>query len=184
MKLKLFFEKNKSDLVWFFTVFTLFLIARLFLFTSITVSGESMMPTLVDNERIIASKVSKIERFDIVSFKAPNEVDKLYIKRVIGLPGDNIEYKNDNLYINCKIIEEPYLNEYKGQEDGLLTKDFTLEKLLNTNKVPENTYFVMGDNRNHSTDSRVIGFIEKEAIVGSSKFAFWPINKIGYFDSK
>jgi len=91
--MKLFFSKNKKDLIWFVGMFSVILVLRLFLFTPVTVSGESMMPTLVDKEKIITSKISKLERFDIVPLKAPDAPGKLYIKRIIGLPGESVEYK-------------------------------------------------------------------------------------------
>ncbi|MFY8331069.1 signal peptidase I [Vagococcus carniphilus] len=180
--MKVFFEKNKKDLIWFIGVFSIMLVLRVFLFAPVTVSGESMMPTLVDKEKIITSKISKLERLDIVPFKAPNEPGKLYIKRIIGLPGESIEYKDDTLYINNKAYKEPYLDEYKELVSGSLTEDFSLNSLYNVPVVPKDSYFVMGDNRQNSTDSRMIGFIKKEDIIGSSKLVIWPINKIGFFD--
>lgn len=181
MNFKLFFEKNKSDIIWFVCLASIMLMLRIFIFSPITVNGESMMPTLADKEKIIASKVSKIKRFDIVPFKAPDKEGTLYIKRIIGLPGEKVEYKNDNLYINGEKYDEPYLNEYKDLSTSNLTEDFTLDNLLNSNEVPKDSYFVLGDNRQNSTDSRMIGFIKKEDIVGSSKISLWPINKIRFF---
>lgn len=181
MKLKTFINKNKKDLIWFVSMFSIMIALRLFLFSPVTVSGESMMPTLVDKEKMIASKVSTIERFDIISFKAPDAPGKHYIKRVIGLPGDNVEYKDDVLYVNGKVYEEPYLDEYKSRAATTLTEDFSLESLYGLNEVPKNAYFVLGDNRQNSNDSRAIGFVDKEVIIGVSKFSFWPVNKIGFF---
>ena len=96
------------------------------------------------------------ERFDIVVFHAPEQKD--YIKRVIGLPGDKVEYKNDTLYINGKAYSEPYLDEYKDElNGGALTDDFTLKDITEEETVPEGEIFVMGDNRRFSKDSRHIG---------------------------
>lgn len=181
MNLKLFLKKNKSDIIWFISLAITMVVLRIFILSPVTVSGESMMPTLVDKEKIIASKVSKIKRFDIVPLKAPDKEDTLYIKRIIGLPGEHIEYKNDILYINGEQYDEPYLDEYKDITTGNLTEDFTLDSLLNSNEVPKDSYFVLGDNRQNSKDSRMIGFIKKEDIIGSSKISLWPINKIGFF---
>jgi len=180
--MKLFFEKNKKDIIWFVGAFFVMILLRFFLFSPVTVNGESMMPTLVDKEKIIVSKISKLKRFDIVPFKAPDAPDKLYIKRIIGLPGDNVEYRNDTLYINNKVYKEPYLDEYKKSVSGLLTENFSLHSLYNMTTVPDDTYFVMGDNRQNSKDSRMIGFIKKEDIIGSSKIVIWPIDKIGIFE--
>lgn len=177
-KMKVFLEKNKKDIFWYVGVIVLMLVLRLFLITPVTVSGESMMPTLVDKEKIIISKISRLKRFDIVSFEVNN---KLYIKRIVGLPGESIEYKDDILYINNKPYQEPYLDEYKELTPEPLTEDFSLNSLYNMNNIPDESYFVMGDNRHNSKDSRMIGFIKKEDIIGASKIIVWPINKIGLF---
>src|SRR5699024_12097271 len=104
------------------------LLCRHFLITPSVVKGESMMPNLEDGDRIILSKISKIERFDEIAFKAPDSHDN-YVKRVIGLPGDSIEMKDDQLYINGQPYEEAYLKEYKAElnSEQKLTDDFILE---------------------------------------------------------
>lgn len=159
----------------------------------VVVSGNSMDPTLQDRERVIATKTKKIERFDIVTFPAPDDPKKSYVKRVIGLPGDTVEYKNDQLLINGKEFDEPYLDEFKGQleegdfltkvmsEDGQSHSEFGLGNLtaLGSNTVPEGELFVLGDNRQISKDSRLIGFIEKADITGNVKFCIWPLSKFG-----
>lgn len=144
---------------------------RFFLFTPIIVDGESMMPTLENRDRMIVNKLSyKIgepKRFDIVVFHATEEKD--YIKRVIGLPGDTIEYKNDTLYINGKEMDEPYLDEYKKLlVGGTLTEPFKV-------KVPEGYIFVMGDNRRYSKDSRHIGPVPIDEILGKASIIYWPL---------
>jgi signal peptidase I len=154
---------------------------RYFLFTPIVVDGLSMMPTLHNGDRMIVNKLSysmgQPDRFDIIVFHAPEQKD--YIKRVIGLPGDIIEYENDVLYINGKAYDEPYLEEYKEQvNDGLLTEDFTLEEKIGQEKVPEGTLFVMGDNRRFSKDSRHIGVVSVEEVIGSTNVIYWPIKDI------
>ena len=148
-------------------------ICRQFLFTPSIVRGESMTPTFEDENMIILSKTSEIQRFDMIVFKAPDS-DELYIKRVIGLPGDSIEMKDDVLYVNGKEYEEPYLKENK-EENVLdkLTYDFTLEE------VPENSLFVMGDNRLNSMDSRIFGVISYDSVIGEVKFRFYPLQEIG-----
>lgn len=181
-------KKEKNELwEWAKAIFIAFAIAgiiRFFLFTPIMVDGESMMPTLENGERMIVNKlgytIGKPERYDIVVFHA-NE-DKDYIKRVIGLPGDHIAYENDQLYINGEIQNEPYLSTIKKQQSmngKVFTIDFTLEELLEINVIPEGYVFVLGDNRKKSTDSRIIGLVPIEEIVGSTKFVFWPFSEIG-----
>jgi signal peptidase I len=153
-------------------------IIRSFFFTPIVVDGESMNPTLQDNDRMVVTKMSEPKRFDIVVFHAPDGRD--YIKRVVGLPGDRIEYKNDVLYINGKVYNEPYLVKYKKSlNGGTLTDSFTLkETAVGSDTVPKDSFFVMGDNRRHSTDSRHIGAIPKEKVIGTTNLVFFPIKEI------
>ncbi|WP_075980947.1 signal peptidase I [Bacillus massilinigeriensis] len=156
-------------------------VIRYFLFAPIVVDGESMMPTLLDKDRMIVNKFSyKIgepKRFDIIVFHAPENKD--YIKRVIGLPGDRIEYKNDTLYINGKKYNEPYLEQYKREEvDGPLTEPFTLEEIIGQSTVPEGHLFVMGDNRRYSKDSRHIGTVPMEKVLGNTSIIYWPLKDI------
>lgn len=157
---------------------------RQFVFTPVVVKGDSMDPTLIDGERVIALKNTEIQRFDIVTFPAPDDVGKNYIKRVVGLPGDTVEYKKDVLYINGKKYAEPYLDEYKSKlTDGQpLTDDFDLNKLYGSEKVPAGELFVMGDNRRISKDSHMIGTIKEKDIMADVKFVFWPIKRFGTID--
>ncbi|MCW1926918.1 signal peptidase I [Bhargavaea beijingensis] len=180
-------EKQKNEL-WEWTkvlliAFGLAAIIRYFLFTPIVVDGESMMPTLEDGDKMIVNKIGytigEPERFDIVVFHAPEQKD--YIKRVIGLPGDHIEYRDDQLYINGKPYDEPYLDKKKeAVTDGTLTEDFTLEEKIQRETVPEGHVFVMGDNRRYSKDSRHIGVIPFDEIIGSTSLIFWPMEDIGF----
>ncbi|MDU5335419.1 signal peptidase I [Enterococcus sp.] len=157
---------------------------RQFVFTPVVVKGDSMDPTLIDGERVIALKNTKVKRFDIVTFPAPDDEGKNYIKRVIGLPGDTVEYKNDKLYINDKEYDEPYLKEFKGKldDDQPLTYDFNLEELFGSKTVPEGQLFVLGDNRRISKDSRIIGMIKEKDIMADVKFVFWPLDRFGTVD--
>lgn len=157
---------------------------RQFVFTPVVVKGDSMDPTLIDGERVIALKNTDVQRFDIITFPAPDDPGKNYIKRVIGLPGDTVEYRDDQLYVNGDQVDEPYLDEYKDDlTDGQpLTGDFNLEKLFGAEKVPEGELFVLGDNRRISKDSRIIGMINESDVMADVKFVFWPINRIGTID--
>ncbi|WP_297820503.1 signal peptidase I [uncultured Lactobacillus sp.] len=161
----------------------IYLVLFKFVFANETVSGPSMQPTFESNDRIIAVRHTKLQRGDIVILKAPDEPGALYIKRIIGVPGDTIESKNDTLYVNGKKVAEPYLTQYekklpKGQ---LYTNNFTLKKLFGVERVPKDSYFVMGDHRDVSKDSRMIGFIKKSAIVGEVKVRYYPFNQIRFF---
>ncbi len=166
-----------ADIAFFVGALAVVLLARHFIFTPIEVVGASMNPNLEDSERLFGLKVGEINRLDIVSFHAPDDKDRDYIKRVIGLPGEEILYEEDQLYINGEEIAEPYLDEFKAEmPDGLqLTDDFRYT-------VPEGTYFVMGDNRHNSKDSRMLGPIDQEEIFANAKLKYWPLNKIGTID--
>ncbi|HLO12339.1 MAG TPA: signal peptidase I [Pseudoneobacillus sp.] len=152
-------------------------VIRYFFFAPIVVDGLSMMPTLHNGDRMIVNKlnykIGEPKRFDIIVFHAPENKD--YIKRIIGLPGDRVEYKDDTLYINGKPYKEPYLDEYKKQViDGPLTDPFTLEEKIGRKTVPEGQLFVMGDNRRFSKDSRHIGTVPMEKVLGRTSIVYWP----------
>lgn len=199
--------KDQESTGWVSTIWTIVVavlivvLLRMFVFTPVIISGHSMDPTLHNKERVIALKYKKIQRFDIVTLKAPDAEDEEYVKRIIGLPGDEISMKNDQLYINGKKYSEPYLDDYKKRlKNGTLakvyspemrsaaenaknfTQDFTLKQLTNgeTVKVPKGTYFVLGDNRLISKDSRYIGFIPKSSILGEVVFAYYPFKYFGF----
>lgn len=174
-------SKGKEIMSWVWPILIAIIIAvvvRQFLFAPVTVKGESMENTYHNNDRIIISKISKIERFDVIVFESPIEDDH-YIKRVIGLPGDTVKVENDVLYINDKKYDEKYesdhIKEYK-QDDLNFTENFTMEDVTGEKVVPEGSYFVLGDNRQNSSDSRDYGFIEKSAINGVVAFKFFPWN--------
>lgn len=178
--------RKKNELIeWIKTLVIAVILAvviRTFFFAPIVVDGKSMMPTLHDQNRMIVNKIATrigdIHRFDIIVFHATE--DKDYIKRVIGLPGDHIEYKNDTLYINGKAYDEPYLDKYKRNlVDGPLTEPFKLEDIIGQPTVPEGELFVMGDNRRFSKDSRHIGTIPIEEVMGKTSFVFWPLSDFG-----
>ncbi|MDF9762423.1 MULTISPECIES: signal peptidase I [Peribacillus] len=154
---------------------------RYFLLAPIVVDGNSMMPTLKNTDRMLVNKISysigEPKRFDIIVFEAPEGKD--YIKRVIGLPGEKVEYKDDTLYVNGKAYDEPYLDEYKKQliDGGALTEPFTLSDVIEQGTVPEDHLFVLGDNRRVSKDSRYIsvGVVPYDKVLGKTKLVYWPI---------
>ena len=149
-----------------------------FLGRPFTVSGASMYPTLHNGDRMVLSKVGDIHRFDVVILKAPDE-NVEYIKRVIGMPGDTVEMKSGVLYINGKKVDQPFINTEALVKQTVFMDDFTLESLTGESKVPEGKYFVLGDNRGVSKDSRMIGFIDRSAIEGKAVFTIWPFGRIG-----
>lgn len=159
------------------------LVVRYFLFAPIVVDGSSMMPTLADKDRMIVNKfaytIGAPERFDIIVFHAPENKD--YIKRVIGLPGEEIEYRDDTLFVNGIPYDEPYLKAFKEHViDGPLTEPFTLEEIptIGQKTIPEGHLFVLGDNRRSSKDSRHIGTVEISKVLGKTKLVYWPLDEV------
>ena len=165
--------------IWSFIVaFIIVGAVYIFLGRPFTVSGASMYPTLHNGDRMILSKIGDINRFDVVVLKAPDE-NVEYIKRVIGMPGDTLELKQGVLYINGKKIEQPFINTEALQKQTVFIDDFTLQSLIGETKIPAGKYFVMGDNRGVSRDSRMIGLIDRAAIEGKAVFTIWPMNQFG-----
>lgn len=155
---------------------------RMFIVTPVDVSGTSMYPTLKDGDVMLLYKLRLktvgINRFDIVVI---NTDDGKLIKRVIGLPGDKIKYEIDEekmtgiLYINGEVVKEEFISDAaKGQ-----TCKFGADICDGEVTVPEDEYYVMGDNRGNSKDSRMIGTVEKKDITGITSVVIWPINRIG-----
>lgn len=143
---------------------------RYFIATPVRVNGDSMNSTLKNGEILILNKLDKTyKRFDIVVVKVGSE---RIIKRVIALPGESIKYESNELYINDKKIEDVSI---------IRTNNFTLKELYNVDVIPDNYYFVMGDNRTNSLDSRDyrIGLVKKDDILGTTNIRLFPLNKIG-----
>jgi len=144
-----------------------------FIYQPVKVEGTSMMPTLTDQERIFINKftyhyLGNIERGDMVVFKYPLDISKSYIKRVVGLPGDRIQIKNGQVYVNDKRLDETYVpEEYR---DHIPWGPKTVEP---------DKYFVLGDHRSSSNDSRAWGFVDRKYIYGKAVFVYWPLDKLG-----
>lgn len=165
-----------KDISKYIIIVIIILFMITFVFSITQVVGNSMDPTLKDGEILILNKFKyrffDIKREDVISLKYADT--KYLIKRVIGLPGDNVEIIDNTLYINGKEYEEPYLSE------DLNYIDFKL-KDLGYNTIPDDMYLVLGDNREISLDSRKIGLIKKKDITGKVAFRFWPLNKLKFF---
>lgn len=145
-----------------------------------TVKGDSMLPTTVNNQHLVVNRMGDIKRFDIVVLDAPDKSGDKYIKRVIGMPGDTVEYKNNQLYINGKSEEEPYLKTLKDKNPGKkVTQDFSLKDIIGQEKVPEGEYFVLGDNRPVSKDGRYFGTVKKDLLYGNVHWRIWPLSEFG-----
>ena len=163
-------KKIVKELYPYVVIVIVVVLFRTFIATPVRVDGDSMKDTLYNGDILILNKLSKAyERFDIVVIDYNNT--KL-VKRIIGLPGENIEYKDNELYING--IKSDDIETSR-------TSNFSLKELYAIDKIPNNYYFVMGDNRGNSLDSRDyrVGLIKKEDIVGKTIFRLFPFNKIG-----
>lgn len=162
-----------KDTFKYILVIVVVLLIAIFVFSFQQVVGPSMSGTLEENDVTIVNKLlynfKSIERNDIVSVKVG---DKVMVKRVIGLPGEYIEYKDNVLYINGEGFQEKEIKQ--------TTDDFKISD-LGYDKIPEGSYFVMGDNRGNSQDSRDYGPIKKEEIVGKVSLRIFPINGFKFF---
>lgn len=148
-----------------------------FIYQPVKVEGTSMMPALTDQERIFINKFTykfgfgNIERGDTVVFWYPQDPTKSYIKRVIGLPGDRVRIHEGQVFVNGAELREDYVPEenrdrvtwHEGREE----------------RVPEGKYFVLGDHRNQSSDSRGWGWVPRDSIYGKAVFVYWPLEKMG-----
>ena len=145
-----------------------------FIYQPVKVEGTSMMPVLTDQERIFINKFTyrfgagNIDRGDLVVFFFPLDRSKSYIKRVIGIPGDTVQIDKGTVYVNGEPLNEPYVpDEYRdGQSLPAVT-------------VPSDHYFVLGDHRTSSNDSRAWGTVDRKDIYGKAVFVYWPLDKLG-----
>lgn len=163
-------KKLIKQLIPYIVIIIVVVLIRSFVVTPVIVVGDSMKPTLNEGQILILNKLdyrfNEIERYDIVVIKVgKSEI----IKRVIGLPGETIEYRNNILYIDGHEETSDY---------NFDTEDFTLKSICNCDKIPEDKYLVLGDNRQVSSDSRIIGLIDKKDIQGTTQISIWPIKKI------
>lgn len=165
-----------------FLIIIVFILFGVFFVQPVVVEGTSMLPQLHDGERLLVNKMvyyriqsvswGHIERGDIVVFWYPNDPDKSYVKRVIGLPGEIIEIRNGKVFVDGKELKEDYLDsEYNQTLPSAPSK-----------KVDEHHYFVMGDNRDNSSDSRYWGLVPEKYIYGKAFFRYWKPSEIGFLE--
>ncbi|MGT2785829.1 signal peptidase I [Streptococcus merionis] len=187
----------------FILLMTLFIVSRYTIWNPVTVDGHSMDPTLSDNEMLIVLLHTNIERFDIVVANSRDDSGKetQIVKRVIGMPGDVVNFNNDVLTVNGKVVDEPYVADYLAafrkdklqetysynsyfQELARKSQTFTTDADFNSNftvTVPEGQYFLVGDDRIVSKDSRHVGTYSEESLVGEVKLRYWPLNHLNLF---
>ena len=143
-----------------------------FLYQPVKVEGTSMMPGLEDQERIFVNKFvyrwEPIQRGDIVVFRYPRDTSKSYIKRVIGVAGDRIRIESGEVYVNGEALDEDYV-----------PSDYADARSYNEIVVPSNCFFVLGDHRTMSNDSRDFGPVNERFIYGKAVFGYWPMEKLG-----
>jgi signal peptidase I len=166
-----------ATMAWLRDLFLSVLIAIgviLFLYQPVKVEGTSMMPSLIDQERIFINKfvyrfgIADIGRGDTVVFWFPGDPSKSYIKRVIGAPGDTIEVIEGKVIVNGRALREPYVpDEYRDHVS------------LPRSVVPADQYFVLGDHRSSSNDSRMWGMVPRRYIYGKAAFVYWPLDRLG-----
>lgn len=152
-----------------------FILTYLFIGFPTKVIGASMEPTLHTNDRLLVSKVSykfhQVQRGDVVVLQSPANHDIELVKRVIGLPNESITFKNGNVYINGKLLDEPYISDKTPVWLGGYVKEG--EGLL----IQKDTIFVMGDNRPRSSDSREFGPIPLSSVIGKAEYKYFPDNE-------
>ncbi len=156
---------------------SLFIVTYLFIMQPNQVKGASMEPTFKSGEYIFTSKITykfrKPERGDVIVFKSPKNPDIEYIKRVIGLPGDKILFKNGEVYVNDRLLKEDYISAKTNLWEGGFAKEGV------PIVIPENELFVMGDNRPRSSDSREFGPVTFSTVIGQVFYRYFPSDKVG-----
>ncbi len=156
---------------FFFSIVVSFFII-LFVYQPVKVEGGSMEPGLEDQERIFINKLvyrwEKISRDDIIVFRYPRDPRKSFIKRVVAIPGDSVRISYGRLYVNGKRVEEPYV-----------PLQFEDSRSYPETILPPGTYFVLGDHRSMSNDSRDFGPVPRSYIYGKAVFGYWPVEKLG-----
>lgn len=156
---------------------SIFVVIYLFILQPHEIKGSSMEPNFHNNEYILTDKISyrfkDPQRGNIIVFKAPKNPDIDYIKRIIGLPGESVKIEKGDVYVNDQKLKEQYIHD----KSLLFPGSFMQEGVSVT--VPPGEYFVMGDNRPHSSDSREFGPIPKNSIIGKAFVRYWPLNEVG-----
>ncbi|WP_086347626.1 signal peptidase I [Candidatus Enterococcus clewellii] len=160
----------------------LLFIIRGFILIPVPIDGSSMEKNLSQGDMVLMEKYTSINRFDVIVFQLPD--GEIYVKRVIGLPGDSVRFEEDQLYINGEEMAEPFLknNKLKQYDNKPYTTNFELSDLINQEKLDEDHYFVLGDNRRMSKDSRSFGAVESKYIIGKARFVYYPLKHIKFIN--
>ncbi len=169
-------KNNIIELIEFVAiVFAILMAIRFFAAEPHKVSGSSMVPNFYDGDYIItnklATRLNEPKRGEVIILHDPLDINKVFIKRVIGLPGETIKIRGGAVYLNNQQLEEPYLPA------NLSTSGENFLKEDNEITIPNGNYFVMGDNRDNSSDSRQWGYLKKDLIIGQAFLRYWPLDK-------
>lgn len=169
-------RNNIIELIEFVAIiFAILMAIRVFAAEPHKVDGSSMIPNFHTGDMILTNKLaarfSDFKRGEVIVLQDPLNASKVFIKRVIGLPDETLKLSDGKIYINGQLIDEPYL------PSGLLTPGQNFLKNGEEVTVPEGNFFVMGDNRNNSSDSREWGFLKKDLVIGQALLRYWPINQ-------
>jgi signal peptidase I len=164
-----------SLLMWGRDLFVSLIISTfiiVFLYQPVKVEGTSMLPGLDDQERIFINKFvynfEPIERGDVVVFRYPRDPSKSYIKRVIAVPGDSVRIDNGQVFVNGRRLREPYV-----------PAEFADDRSVSSTVVPRGSYYLLGDHRSSSSDSRDFGPVSQRYIYGKAVFGYWPVDRMG-----
>ncbi|MBP2097374.1 signal peptidase I [Enterococcus rivorum] len=157
--------------LWFLSFFT---------FTFVKIDGYAMMPTLSEKDLVFVNRLGPKKRFKLVYIRLPNGAGTC-VRRIVGLPGEQIEYLQDQLYVNHQKKEETFILDEKRQADSngiFYTENFTMNQQFNEVTIPTGKYLVMGDNRPYATDSRYYGFVGEKEIIGTVEMRVLPLHKM------
>lgn len=166
----------------FLIIFLIGLVLSRLVFSLPENDGYGMIGSLSDGDRVYVNRLGEMRRFSLIYFKQPDG-NGMSIRRIIGLPGEQVRYTNDDLYIDGRLVVERFLQKTLGQAklaDEVITKDFDSTDILKTDDgiIPDDHYLVLGDNRGYATDSRYYGVVDKKKIIGTVELRWWPFYQI------
>lgn len=175
----------KEQIKTYFPVVLLLVLVLFFFlaFKTRQVDGVSMLPTLADKERLLVKKTTTFSRYNLITFEPEDKPGESYVKRIIGLPGDNLRLEGNHLYLyfvgGISLPEHPGASQLPDGTIKLIVSRDAVAKLQGVTTIPQGEYFVLGDNRNHSRDSREMGLIKTAQIEGQVVFRYFPLTKMG-----